>query len=108
MGFSEWNTATAFLQTGLRTVYPSATVTAGAAGTWNTSQSHGGGGGGGGVVISNVAGIPSPSGTTPTSFNGTPSTAGTGWGAGGGASGYNGNRGTTGQGAQGFVVIWPA
>ena len=94
--------AMTLLQTGLRTIYTSATVTAGSGGAAGTS-SHSGGGGGGGISIASVTGL-----TTPTAENGAFSTSaggGVGFGAGGGSGGccpYYGG----GQGARGLAVIW--
>ena len=96
--------AMTLLQTGLRTVYPSATVTAGAGGAAGNT-SHSGGGGGGGIIITNVAGISSPNaGDGANSLSGK---GGAGFGAAGGAGGYNGgNYYAGGSGAAGLVVIW--
>lgn len=106
MGTGSFNTAISFLQTGLRTTYTSASVTAGAGGA-ASSGSHQGGGGGGGIIISNVSGISTPSVPIGTTLDGhAHGQPGLGWGAGGGAAGYNGQRGSTGQGLPGIIIIW--
>jgi hypothetical protein len=106
MGTASFNAAISFLQTGLRTTHTSASVTAGAGGA-ASDGSHQGGGGGGGIVISNVSGISTPSVPIGTTLDGhAHGRPGVGWGAGGGAAGYNGQRGSTGQGLPGIIVIW--
>lgn len=106
MGTTAFNSAISFLQTGLRTTHTSATVTAGAGGA-QSGGSHQGGGGGGGIIISNILGISTPTAIIGTTIAGhTHGQPGQGWGAGGGAAGFNGARGSTGQGVQGIVVIW--
>jgi len=81
----------------------------GTGGTKSGNSQHGGGGGGGGITVSGCdSAINSPQGSAAAIILGsqTSGTGGTGWGAGGGSSGYNNGRGSTGQGAQGFVLFY--
>ena len=106
MGTSAFSSAISSLQTSIRTYSSnsSATVTSGSAGN-KSGGSHEGGGGGGGILLSNVTESSSnPSASASAKSGG--GTGGTGYGAGGGASGYDGTRGPTGEGAQGFVALW--
>jgi hypothetical protein len=70
-----------------------------------SSGSHQGGGGGGGILIDYTGAPSSPVGLNSNASHGG-GTGGEGWGAGGGAAGYNGTRGSTGNGAPGFALVW--
>lgn len=112
IGNTAWNTATNWLQGKIQTYSSnaSASISAGAGGS-PTTNSHCGGGGGGGLVFANVAEISgTPSGVVaPRTDPSTQGTSAVGWGAGGTSGGYNTTNGratATGQGAQGFAMIW--
>lgn len=112
IGTTNWNTATSWLTTKIQTysLNASASISAGAGGN-PTTNSNCGGGGGGGLVFADVAEISTtPSGlVAPRTDVATQGTSAVGWGAGGTSGGYNSTygRGTaTGQGAQGFAMIW--
>ena len=112
IGTTAWNTATSWLTTKIQTysLNASASISAGAGGN-PTSNSHQGGGGGGGLVFADVAEISiTPNSLVAPRSDSTEGTSAVGWGAGGTSGGYNstgGQRATaTGQGAQGFAMIW--
>ena len=107
MGTSAFNSAVSSIQASLQAYSGSGSATVGQGGGGNKgSGSHQGGGGGGGIEFYSLSGVSNPNASAGTNSGTTPGSGGAGFGSGGGASSYNGVRGSTGEGAQGFAILW--